>query len=169
MQDLNFQKGKAGPEELFVPTPPLVAACYTVSHCTSGPGSGSQRRRRRRLVALDFEKAFLNGDMEREVCIFLPAEDPRSDGGRNVGYLKKAMYGLREAPAIWQGVVRKLMDERGFIANPIIPCLYYHPVHDVVVTAHVDDFLACGEAEVLRDLEAFAGKVRLRRGYFGVG
>ena len=43
-------------------------------------------------MALDFEKAFLYGDMEREVCIVLPVEDPRSDGGRNVGYLKKAMY-----------------------------------------------------------------------------
>ena len=97
--------------------------------------------------------------MEREVCIVLPLEDPRSDSGRNVGYLKKAMYGLREAPAIWQGVVRKLMGELGFNTSPTIPCLYFHPTKDVLVTAHLDDFLACGDAEVLLELEAVSGEV----------
>ena len=63
-------------------------------------------------MVLDFEKAFLNGAMERDVCIELPLEDARRDGGKNVGYLKKAMYGLREAPAIWQKVVRHLMKEQ---------------------------------------------------------
>ena len=49
-------------------------------------------------MALDFEKAFLNSDFEHRVCIDLPPEDGRVEGGRQVGLLRNAMYGLREAP-----------------------------------------------------------------------
>ena len=105
-------------------------------------------------MALDFEKAFLNGDMERKVCIVLPAEDARAEGGLKVGLLRKAMYGLREAPAIWQKVVRQLMGELGFKACATIPCMYYHPGRDLVVVAHVDDFLVCGCRDELISLKA---------------
>ena len=34
-QDFNFSKGKSGPDKLFAPTPPLVAARYATSLCAS--------------------------------------------------------------------------------------------------------------------------------------
>ena len=136
VQYFNFRKGKAGPDDLFAPTPPLLAARYAASRAATGPRF--PRRLRRQLMALDFEKAFLNGKMERCVCIVLPAEDARSDGGRMVGLLHKAMYGLREAPAIWQKVVRQLMGELSFRACVTVLCVYYHPDRDLVVVAHVD-------------------------------
>ena len=51
-------------------------------------------------MALDFSKAFLYGDMEREVFIELPDDDVRKSGGAFVGRLLKSMYGLRDAPQI---------------------------------------------------------------------
>ena len=147
VQDFNFRKGKTGPEDLFAPTPPLAAARYTASRAATGPRF--PRQLRRHLMALDFEKAFLNSDIEREVCIVLPQEDSRGEGGRRVGLLRKAMYGLREAPMLWQKVVRRLMGELGFKACTTIPCMYYHPGRDLVVVAHVDDFLVCGSRKEL--------------------
>ena len=107
VQDFNFRKGKAGPDDLFAPTPPLVAARYTASRAATGPRF--PRRLRRQLMALDFEKAFLNGDMERKVCIALPAEDARAEGGLKVGLLRKAMsafarrrrFGRRSCGSSW--------------------------------------------------------------------
>ena len=40
-------------------------------------------------MALDFEKVFLNSDIEREVCIVLPQEDSRGEGGRRVDCFAK--------------------------------------------------------------------------------
>ena len=151
-QDFNYKKGKIGPDELFAPTPPLIAARYCASRCASS--SGLPRRLRRKLMTLDFEKAFLNGSVLRDVCINLPEEDGRANGGENVGYLRKAMYGLREAPAIWQDVVRALMCNLGYEPCATIPCVYRHPESDVVVVAHVDDFLACGDKTALLNLKA---------------
>ena len=69
-QDFNYKKGKIGPDELFAPTPPLIAARYCASRCASS--SGLPRRLSRKLMTLHFEKAFLNGSVLRDVCINLP-------------------------------------------------------------------------------------------------
>ena len=39
------------------------------------------------------------------------------------------------------------MGELGFKACVTIPCMYYHPARDLVVVAHVDDFLGCGASD----------------------
>ena len=62
--------------------------------------------------------------MEREVCAELPPEDPNRDGGANVGYLLPAMYGLREAPAIWQAVIQGLMADLSFEGNVMTPACF---------------------------------------------
>ena len=69
----NRNKGKAGPDELSAPTLPVAAARYAVSRSASS--SSFPRALRRRLMAIDFENAFLNGWMKRDVCIRLPPED----------------------------------------------------------------------------------------------
>ena len=150
-QDFNHSKGKQGPDELFAATPPLVAARFVTSRCASSVSL--PRRLRRQLMTLDFEKAFLNGLMVRDVCIELPSEDGRGQGGKFVGHLRKAMYGLREAPVIWQDVVRELMSDLGFAACRTMPSVYYHREWDVCVVAHVDDFLSCGPKDSLLKLK----------------
>ena len=103
-------------------------------------------------MSLDFKKAFLNGHVTREVCIEIPAEDLGGQEGRMVGLLNRAMYGLREAPAIWQRVVQELMADLGFVACATVPCVYFHPEKEVVAVAHVDDFLMSGDQAVLLEL-----------------
>ena len=64
--------------ELFAPTPPLAATRWLISGAASigkhGPGD-------ERLMLLDFKKAFLYADIERELFIELPADDGRREGG----------------------------------------------------------------------------------------
>ena len=45
------------------------------------------------------------------------------------------MYGLRDAPLIWQGVVKEMLEARGFKALLTAQCVYVHPVTGVVVVA----------------------------------
>ena len=93
----DFNNDRHHSEEMFAPTPPLVASRYVTSRMASqgegGPGD-------QRLMALDFSKAFLYGEMSRRVFIELPDEDGRKEGGKNIGLLIKSMYGLRDAPQI---------------------------------------------------------------------
>ena len=67
-------------------------------------------------MLLDVKKAFLYGRIRRNVYIELPEEDPKSESGKYVGKLDKAMYGTRDAPAMWQehleGTLRKFCHER---------------------------------------------------------
>ena len=109
---------------MFAPTPPLFASRWLVSHMASqgfhGPGC-------MRLMALDFSKAFLYGEMEREVYIELPAENARKHGWDFFGLLGKSMYGLRDERLIWQRVVRQMLERRGFWALVVTQPVYVNP------------------------------------------
>ena len=99
-------------------------------------------------MSVDFTKAFLYGDMEREVYIELPDEDPQKEFGM-VGRLRKAMYGTRAAPQVWQGVVKRVMNKLGFEESIVQPCVYYNKLRDLRVVTHVDDFLCGGPRDAL--------------------
>ena len=58
----------------------------------------------------DVKRAFLHGVMEEEVFIELPEEDVKRHQGF-IGKLKKAMYGTRSAPRMWQHVVKQTMSD----------------------------------------------------------
>ena len=138
-QEFNFGNDSSG--DLFAPTPPLGATRYLLSgvasRSSSGPGSY-------RAMLLDFKRAFLYGDCEREVYIQVPAEDPDQCDGMCVGHLRKAMYGTRDAPMVWQKLVRRVLLGMGFVASRTCACVYVHHAHQVRVVAHVDDFLVTG-------------------------
>ena len=87
------------------------------------------------------------GDMGRDAYVELPDEDPRKHQGDFVGKLVKSMYGLRDAPFIWQKIVRTMLEARGFIPLIGTQCSYIHRRSGMHVVAHVDDFLVLG-AEV---------------------
>ena len=74
---------------------------------------------------LDFKRAFLYGDCERDVYIKVPSEDPDCVEGVHVGKLRKALYGTRDAPAVWQKLVRKtLVDLGSSLREPARACTF---------------------------------------------
>ena len=107
-QDFNTDKGKV--DELFAATPPLLVSRWLCSKVASQGGSGFGPLT---VMTLDFSKAFLYGNMEREVFVELPDEDSRKHESDCVGRLLKSMYGLRDAPQIWQKVVKNMLKARG--------------------------------------------------------
>jgi hypothetical protein len=126
-------------DELFAGTPSLSAVKTVLYHASEG---GQHRC----AMILDVKCAFLYGSMRRRVYIELPRQDPRHGSGDTVGLLKKAMYGTRDAPQIWQEEVQRTMEEIGFKVSMLHPSIYHHPGREVVVVVHVDDFLCSGEA-----------------------
>ena len=148
-QDFNTDRGKV--DELFAATPPLLAARCLCSRAASQGirGQGSQT-----LMTLNFCKAFLYGNVDRDVYIELPDEDSMKGDADVVGKLVKSMYGLRDAPQIWQKVVRDMLEQRGYKALLGTQCTYVHKVTGVTIVAHVDDFLVLGTEMQLRELIA---------------
>ena len=102
-------------------------------------------------MLLDVKKAFLYGEIKRRVYIELPEEDEHREGGRYVGMLNKAMYGLRDAPQVWQMEVRRILGGMGFIESTTAPCVYYQPLTGIRLVTHVDDFLCIGPGTQLRE------------------
>ena len=84
------------------------------------------------------------------IYIELPPEDSQSRSGEIVGKLNKAMYGTRDAPQIWQGVVEAKMRSLGFELSYFHPSVYRHKQREILVIAHVDDFMCLGKDADLR-------------------
>ena len=90
-------------------------------------------------MVLDFKRAFLYADCERELYIELPEEDERK-GKDVVGRLRKALYGTQDAPVLWQRLVRRIMIDHGFEASRTTACVYFNKETAIKAVAHVDDF-----------------------------
>ena len=137
--------------ELFAPTPPLAATRWIMSGAASrgkhGPGE-------ERLMLLDFKKAFLYADIERELYIELPEEDEDREGGANVGLLNKAMYGTRDAAQNWEHEYTEFLEDIGFQRCEAFPCCFYHAAKGIRLVVHGDDFTSRGFDEALTWMEA---------------
>ena len=76
--------------------------------------------------------------------IELPKEDAGREGGRMMGMLNKAMYGLRDAPQVWQEEVRRILGGLGFHECKTSPCVFVNQRTSLRIVTHVDDFLCVG-------------------------
>ena len=138
-----FAKGEQR-DDLFAGTPSVLATKLLASLCAS---TGQEHGKR--LMVLDVKRAFLHGDIQRPVYIRLPAEDPKSCVPGLLGKLRKAMYGTRDAPAVWQKVVKEAMLSLGFVCSSSNPSVFRHELRDILVVTHVDDFLCCAQRDDL--------------------
>ena len=76
-----------------------------------------------------------------------------SRSGLYVGQLEKAMYGTRDAPAVWQEELENTLRQLGFSTCISTPCLYYNAELDIRIVAHVDDLMITGEKSKLLEFE----------------
>ena len=67
------------------------------------------------------------------------------------GWVKKAMYGARDALAAWQSEVERTVKEAGFKQSPTTPYVCLNEATNVRVV-HVDDFLCTGPEPGLANL-----------------
>ena len=66
-----------------------------------------------------------------------------------MGRLNKTLYGTRDAPVARLRAVRQDMEAMGFLECKVTTGVFVHPVRDIRVVTHVDDFLVAGEREDL--------------------
>ena len=110
-----------------------------------------------RAMILDVKRAFLYGERKRDIYIEFPPEDPMYGKGF-LGRLRKAMYGTRDAPQVWQETVRRVMKSLGYESSRKIPCVYFPKDRKVWVMAHVDYFLVIGPSERIKVLRSELAK-----------
>ena len=77
-------------------------------------------------MALDVSCAFLYAKVAREIYIELPSEDPLAGDGNFVGRLRKALYGTRDAPQLWQRELETTLNGLGFKGSRLHPGFFYH-------------------------------------------
>jgi hypothetical protein len=89
--------------------------------------------------AVDFSNAFAQADMPEGLDVFLemPENFKSSDSSDSVLKLKKSLYGQTIAPKLWYEKLKKGLENRGFVASKVDPCMFIS--RKVVICSYVDD------------------------------
>ncbi|DBA04559.1 TPA: hypothetical protein N0F65_011107 [Lagenidium giganteum] len=97
-------------------------------------------QRKFKVKQFDVETAFLNGKLEENVYI-RPSEGNQINPGM-VCKLKKSIYGLRQAAAVWYKTIREVMVSIGFAPCVSDSCMFFKRGDSpVYVVLYVDDLL----------------------------
>ena len=128
-------------DNLFASTPSLVTMRLLLCMAMS---------RNWGITLGDVSTAFLHAAMSGEVYVWPPKEF--YPNGDCLWRLKRAMYGLRQAPKLWQEHFAEVMTSKlGFRRCKSDPNLYCHASGKLYVLAYVDDLLVVGTDEMRKD------------------
>jgi len=111
------------------------------------------------LESWDYSSAYLNGVLQEIIFIALPG-DPAEYGitvpnGCRI-LLRKSIYGLVQAGQVWNDLLKKSLEKRGFVQCPYEPGLFVKTFEDgsiIVVTTYVDDLLVSADSMAHLDEE----------------
>lgn len=129
--------------------------------------------RRMRILQLDVETAFLNGDIEEEIYVRQPRGYKRGDKNK-VCRLRKAIYGLKQAARAWYLKLSGELEKAGFLPCHTDPCLFKGKCMgaEVYILVYVDDLLIISDhAEAAEQVQktvttAFKARVMGEPTYF---
>lgn len=95
---------------------------------------------------LDVKTAFLHGELKEEVFITQPEGFVVSEEEQKVYKLKKALYGLRQAPSAWNIKLNQILRSLSFRRCSKEPSLYRRESNRemLIVVVYVDDLLVIG-------------------------
>jgi hypothetical protein len=103
-----------------------------------------------RVHHMDVKSAFLNGDLKEEVYVHQPPgfAIPGKEG--KVLRLRKALYGLRQAPRAWNAKMDSTLKEMGFEQSPHEAAIYRRGSGGkaLLVGVYVDDLVITGTKDV---------------------
>jgi hypothetical protein len=97
----------------------------------------------RRLYQLDIKTAFLNADVKEDIYMEVP-EGVNVDGTVYVCKLLKALYGIKQAPHVWNENINAYLITLGYTPCEKDPCIYYKKSrngHNIIIGLFVDDIL----------------------------
>jgi hypothetical protein len=104
---------------------------------------------------LDVKSAFLNGDLQEEVFVEQPGGFIKPGKEHQVLRLRKALYGLHQAPRAWNAKLDKTLQSLGFTRCPTEPAIYTRRScgSQLIVGVYVDDLVVTGTS--LDDIKRF--------------
>ena len=91
------------------------------------------------LEQLDVIAAFLNAPITREIYIVMPRGFTNEQG--KVRRLNKALYGLEEAPKLWNQHFIQFALELGLQQSALDPCLFTNEDMTIMMVVYVDDIM----------------------------
>nr|GEW85697.1 reverse transcriptase domain-containing protein [Tanacetum cinerariifolium] len=95
------------------------------------------------VYQMDVKTAFLHGSLKEDVYVCQPEGFIDVDHPSHVYKLKKALYGLRQAPRAWYDELSTFLLQNHFFKGTIDPTLFIRSFHDdiLVVQVYVDDII----------------------------
>lgn len=95
------------------------------------------------IIQYDVVNAFVHASLPYDVFMRLPPGYRHGTNKDTVLLLKKALYGLRESPILWQKYLTKALNRHGFVPVPEEPCcfvkagvLFFFYVDDIAIAYH---------------------------------
>ena len=110
------------------------------------------------IKQVDIKNAFLNGRRTDPIYISLPIGHPQRNANTMVWQTYTSVYGLRDAPAIWNKCLDQYLREYGMESNVLEPCMYRSKEDqpNLYAIVYVDDILFCGsDHNVIKNFENY--------------
>ncbi|KAJ0627129.1 putative RNA-directed DNA polymerase [Helianthus annuus] len=125
-------------EETFSPVVKLVTVRCVVALAVQNNWS---------LYQLDVNNAFLYGDLNEDVYMFLP-EGYEDNNKSKVCKLNKSLYGLKQAPRMWNEKLVGVLLNSGFVQSKCDTSLFVKNSDNifVVLLVYVDDIVVTGNS-----------------------
>ena len=105
---------------------------------------------------MDVKSAFLNGVLDEEIYMEQPQGFIIADAAEKVCRLKKAIYGLKQAPCTWNMAFHDVLTAQGLKWTHADAGIYVHPQHggmgSLIVVVYVDNITFFGSS--LEDVKA---------------
>ena len=108
----------------------------------------------KKVMTLDVKTAFLYGKARRKIFVTLPRDIAEKYEVPVVGRLKRALYGTRDALAIWGEHLKSTLEKIGCKASTLMPGVFNNSTRDLLIVAHVDDLICVAEDKHLQWLKA---------------
>ncbi|RVX04964.1 Retrovirus-related Pol polyprotein from transposon TNT 1-94 [Vitis vinifera] len=107
------------------------------------------------LHQLDVKNVFLNGDLEEEVYMDIPAGLETTSNFNKVCRLRKSLYGLKQSPRAWFERFTKVVKGYGFVQCQSDHTLFVKHFPEgklAIIIVYVDDIILTGDHEEKIDL-----------------
>ncbi|MBW0530599.1 hypothetical protein O181_070314, partial [Austropuccinia psidii MF-1] len=129
VEDLDFH-------ETFAPTGRLSTLRFLLGYCADNDFD---------LHQMDVKTAFLHGDLDEELFIWLPEGYTALRSGPVCLKLKKYLYGLKQSPRNWYFKIKGFFVNTGFCPSAADPCLFVRDTPTpCFIFLNVDDLVIGG-------------------------
>ena len=93
----------------------------------------------------DIKCAFLYAELPEDQRVYMRA--PPGYGRKGYFYLKRSLYGLCQAPMLFNEHLNKTLEKLGFTSSEFDPCMYLHKKANALLVVVVDDMILAAPSE----------------------